>query len=248
METFVILLVTSFFATLLSSMSGGGASAIIVPVMLWMGIPFPVAAAAQKVSATFWVLPASHNYLRDRDVDWRFLLGFAALGLVGVYVGYLIVISLDAHVVKRAVGSVILVLVAYTYFKRDLGLVKDHVCSPLRRAAAYVFAPVLGLYESFFGAGNGIVFSILAMHTRGFDFADALGYYYSIAFLWCLATLVLFISNGYYDMMVMIPTIVGSLAGGFLGSRYAKYKGNKFIKMMFVTIGGALGLKLVLGL
>lgn len=247
MEMFVILLFASFFATLLSSMSGGGASAIIVPVMLWLGVPFPVAASAQKASAAIWVVPAAINYLRGRVVDWRFLVGFGFLGLVGVCAGYAIIVSVDETYIKKAVGTVILLLAAYTALNKTLGVARHHVDSRVKRVFSYVPAPLLGLYEGFFGAGNGIVFALLTMHTRGFDFADALGYYFSIAFLWCAATLALFLFNGFYDWSVMVPTILGSVAGGFCGSRYAKYKGNKFIKMMFVVVGGALGLKLVLG-
>lgn len=247
METFVILLLTSFFATLLSSMSGGGASVIVIPVMLWLGVPFPMATAAQKVSATFWVLPAAYNYLRDRKVDWFFLTVFGFVGLIGVYLGYLFVISVNTDHLKRAVGIIILCLVVYTLVKKDLGVVRHVVTSPMRRAMAYIFAPVLGFYESFFGSGNGIALSFLTLHTRGFDFMDALGYYYAIAFLWCASAVVLFVSQGYFDFAIMLPTVIGSIAGGFCGSRYAKYKGNAFIKMMFVVVGSALGLKLVLG-
>jgi len=226
-------------------MSGGGSSAIIIPVMLSLGIPFPLATSAQKVSAMFWVLPAAYNYLRDRKVDWRFLILFSAIGLVGVYIG---VLAINQRLVEIVIGTLLLALVVYVLLKKDLGLAEQGHYSPLRRSVSYIFAPVLGFYESFFGSGNGILFSIITLKTRGFDFVDALGYYFSVAFLWEVFAVSLFIWKGYFNLPIMISTVVGSIIGGYLGSRYAKYKGNKFIKIMFAIIGTVLGVKLLFGL
>lgn len=229
-------------------MSGGGASVINIPVMLALGISFPLATAAQKVSSMFWVLPASRNYLKGRKVDWRFLILFGMIGLVGVYIGTLVVFAIHQRVAGVIIGILILCLVAYVLIKRDVGIVEKKVYSKFRQSVSYIFALVLGFYESFFGSGNGILFSIVTFQTKGFDFIDALGYYYSIAFIWEIFAVVIFLSKGYFSWVVMIPTVIGSVLGGYLGSRYGKYKGNKFIKIMFAVIGGVLGVKLLFGL
>lgn len=106
---------------------------------------------------------------------------------------------------------------------------------------------MLGFYENAFGAGNALAFSLVTFYTKGFDFIDALGHYYAIAFTWCLFGTILFIKAGFYDLQIMPIAVIGSVMGGYIGSRYAKYKGNKFIKIAFVIIGGILGLKLLLG-
>ena len=229
-------------------MSGGGASVINIPVMLSLGISFPLASAAQKVSALFWVLPASRNYLKGRKVDWAFLWIFGLVGLIGVYLGAVVAVSIDIRMVEVIVGILILVLVLYVLLQSDIGLKETKVYSKLRRFMAYIFAPILGFYETFFGSGNGILFSIVTLKTRGFDFIDALGSYYAIAFLWDILAVAFFLSKGYFSFEVMVTTVIGSLIGGYVGSRYAKYKGNKFIKIMFAIIGTILGVKLLLGL
>jgi len=45
--------------------------------------------------------------------------------------------------------------------------------------------------------------------------------------------------KGYFDLAIMAPAVVGSVAGAYIGS--------KFIKLLFVVVGGILGLKLLLG-
>ena len=243
----VIIFFTALFATTLSSMSGGGSSAIIIPVLISLGIPFPIATSSQKVSATCWVLPASYNYLKDRKVNWFFLLMMSAVGLVGVYFGVQLIVSINPRVMQVVIGFLILFLVIYTLLKKDMGIVEEKVYSRVSRASAYGISLILGFYESIFGSGNGILFSIVALKTYGFSFADALGYYFSVSFFWTLFAAILLIQKGYFNLPVMLPVLVGSLIGGYIGSRYAKYKGNKFIKIMFVAVGTLLALKLLIG-
>lgn len=248
MSYFIIIFITALISTALSSMSGGGASVINIPVLLWLGVPFPIAITSQKISSAFWVLPASFNYLKGRKVDWFFLLIFGLIGLVGVYAGVEFIILVNTRILEFIIGLLILFLVAYTYFKKDFGLSEQKIYSKGRQSLSYIFALILGFYESIFGAGNGIMFAMVTFYTRGFDFMDALGYYFSVAFPWVVFAAVLLIQKGFFDLKVVVPIVVGSLIGGYIGSKYAKYKGNKFIKIMFMTIGGSLGLKLLLGI
>ncbi len=248
MLTIFIIFTTSIIATALSSMSGGGASMINIPVFLALGIPFPLAMVAQKISSAFWVLPASRNYLKGRKIDWVFLILFALIGLVGVYIGVQFIIQVNKEIMERVIGVLILSLVIYTYFKKDVGVSEHKVYSKFRQRLSYVFALILGFYESIFGSGNGIMFSMVAFYTRGFDFVDALGYYFSVAFPWVVFAAILLVSKGYFSWSVVIPAVLGSFIGGYIGSKYARYKGNEFIKMMFIVIGGILGFKLVLGI
>jgi uncharacterized membrane protein YfcA len=43
----------------------------------------------------------------------------------------------------------------------------------------------------------------------------------------------------------MIPAIIGSCSGGYLGSRIASLRGTGFVRGLFVVAGLALGLKLL---
>lgn len=242
-----IIFFTTLVATFLSALSGGGASIINLPVFLSLGMSFPLATAVQKISSAFWVLPAAYNYLHDRKVAWAFLILFSLLGLVGVYVGVLFVLAVPQRTLELIVGVIILALVTYTYFKKDLGMGATKVYPKMRQMLAYPGALLMGFYESIFGAGNGILFVIIGFFTRGFDFVAALGYYFAAAFLWCVFAAALFIQKGYFDLPVMVAAVAGSLIGAWLGSKLGKLKGNSFIRLVFLIVGLVLGVKLLLG-
>jgi uncharacterized membrane protein YfcA len=238
----------SAFAAFLSSMSGGGSSVIALPIFLSLGISFPLATVINKVAGIFWLLPSSYNYLKGRTIDWRFLLSFALAGLVGVYLGVLIVLRINQRLLKTGVGIFITALVIYIAFKKDAGIKTVAVCSRQREPLAYGIALPMGVYEGVLGSGNGIAFSAISFYAKGFDFTSALGYYFSISFIWSVFGSLILIYRGYFSLALVVPAILGSVPGAYLGSKYARYKGNRFIKIVFVVIGGILGVKLTLGL
>jgi len=245
--TAVLIFCMTFAATALSAMSGGGSSIITVPVFLSLGLSLPLAMSVQQLCCMSWVLPVSSVYLRGRKIDWGFLLSFSVIGLIGAFFGVRTLMMVDQHILSRIIGIIILALVAFTFIHRDFGLQKHNTSTAFSRGGSYFFALILGFYEAIFGAGNGIFFSILAVKLRGFDFKNALGYYYAVCFPWIVLATILLIAQGYFSLAITIPAVAGSVLGGYLGSKFAVYKGNRFIKMVFVVIGGVLGIKLVLG-
>jgi len=246
--TEAIIFLTTFIAALLSAMSGGGTGIIVFPVFLSIGLPYPMVSATQAMMSAFWVIPASRNYLKGRTVDWTFIVLFSLIGLVGAYIGVQFVTNVDQRILEMIAGALIVFLVAYTYFKKELGLTEHRTYSKARQALAYPFGLLSGFYEIIFGAGNGIAVTLLTLYTKGFDFIDGLGHYYAISFSWTVFAIILFMQKGYFDLAIMAPAVVGSVAGAYIGSKYARDKGNRFIKLLFVGVGGVLGLKLLLGL
>ena len=124
----------------------------------------------------------------------------------------------------------------------------DAVSSRKREPLAYGIALPMGIYEGVLGSGNGIAFSALCIYAKGFDFMAGLGYYFSISFIWSVVGSLLLIHKGYFSLALIVPAILGSVPGAYIGSRFARYKGNSFIRIVFLVIGGFLGVKLTLGL
>ncbi|MFO7729322.1 MAG: sulfite exporter TauE/SafE family protein [Spirochaetia bacterium] len=237
----------SFGATMLSVMSGGGASVISLPIFLWAGVPLPTALSTHKICAMFWTPVSAWNYLRKGRIEWGFLLIFAAFGLAGAYFGVQFVVHIDQQVLEPIIGGFILLLVVYTYLHKDLGLHYRPAKGTMVRWFSYLAAVVMGFYESILGSGNGIVFTALSCRIRGFDFISALGHYFAVAFFWVAFSSFLYIEKGFFDLTVAISAVLGSLLGGYFGSRYARYRGNRFVKSIFIVVGLVLGIKMLTG-
>jgi hypothetical protein len=235
-------------ATLIGSMSGAGTAAILVPALLTQGFSYPLVAATSLITSAFWTPVAAFNYLRGKKIDWSFILTFSLVGLIGSYIGINTIIYIDHHILSFVVGVIVLILVAGSIVDKDFGLLHRSTYWKKRQWIAYPFAFPMGFYETGFAPGNGIIFTTLALYTKGYDFMTALGHYYVMACIWCIFGAALLVGKGYFDIPLMSVAILGSVIGAYTGSRFASLKGNFFIKIMFVIIGGLLGMKLVLGI
>lgn len=248
MEIPIIVFLSTLVGTFLGVISGAGSSIVVLPIYLWLGIPLPLTIATSKLYCAFSSPFGAYNYLKGQKINWRFLVVFAVIGLVGAYFGVQFVLTINENILKSIMGTAIIIFIAYTYFNKNFGLKKIRTISPIKEIISYPIAFLMGFYESMIGSGNGIIFAIVTSFSRGFDFISAFGYYLAIVFFWSSFAAILYVRQGYFDFWIMLSAIVGGMIGTYTGSRYAKYKGNRFIKIAFMTFGLILGLKLMLNL
>ncbi|GFO55948.1 UPF0721 transmembrane protein [Geomonas sp. Red276] len=242
---YVIITSVAFFAACLSSMSGAGAGMLTTPVWLALGFPLPVVVASNQLNGAIWTPLAARNYLKGRTVDWRLVLFMIAVGLAGAYAGTTIIRGASQHLLQRIIGGIILSLVVLVAINPSLG--ENESDSRLSRAVTGLLAFPLGVYESFFGSGNGLFTSMLLVKSRGLTLPTALGYYYLIAFFWNGFAVAVYSAGGYADAGLMLPSTIGSLAGAYLGSRIGRRSGHLVVRRVFLVLGGVLGTRLALG-
>ena len=242
---FLLILLVSFFAALLSSMSGAGAAMIAIPAWIMLGFPLPVALTACQINAALWTPVAARNYLRGHAWDWRLAFGLIVFGLAGAFIGTRVVLQSDAQFLQRIFGVLILLLVCLAAAHKQFGL--QQRAPAIGRVITSVLALPLGFYEAFFGAGNGIFTSAMLTKARGFDLPTALGYYYVIAFVWCAFAAFLYLAGDNGDLSLIIPSSLGAVVGASLGSSIGRKRGAGFVRIVFISLGGILGLKLALG-
>lgn len=240
-----VIFTVACFASLLSSMSGAGASMITTPVWLALGFPLPVVIASNQLNGAAWTLIAARNYLKGRSVDWVLIRLMVFFGLAGAFAGTVIVRWADPQALQRVIGCIILGLVAVVAANPVLGL-KERA-PVFSRGATSLMAFPLGVYEAFFGSGNGLFTSIVLTKSRGLSLLTALGCYYLLAFFWNTFAVVIYTAANLADLRLMLPSTLGSVLGAYLGSRIGRDKGHGFVRPMFLVLGGILGLKLLLG-
>lgn len=242
---FMIVLSVAFLASLLSSMSGAGAAILTTPIWLSLGFPLPVVIASNQLNGAAWTPIAARNYLKGKTVDWALIRIMIFFGLAGAYAGTTIVRGADAQILQRVIGMIIIALVIVVAFNPALGRTESRPL--LSRRLAGVLAFPIGVYESFFGSGNGLFTSILLSKTRGMPLLTALGSYYVIAFFLNSFAVIVYCAAGLADSSLMVPSTAGSMLGAYIGSRIGRRKGYGLVRALFLTVGGVLGVKLVMG-
>lgn len=226
-------------------MSGGSSSLLSTPTWLALGFPLPTAVASDKLAGAFWTALGGRNYLRARSVDTRLLLGVALSGAAGALIGTKITIGVNPALLKRVVGGLIVTVVLLVAVRPRFGTAP--AAPRLTRGAVTGLGFPLGIYEGLLGSGNSIMATLLFAGGRGLDLPTALGHYYVVAAVWCAIAAAAYAAQGVFDLHLAGPAVLGSIAGGYLGSRIGSLQGALFIRVLFILAGVILGGKLLLG-
>jgi uncharacterized membrane protein YfcA len=235
-----------FLSAFLSSLSGAGAALFATPLLLSLGINLPTVLACNQLCAAMWTPIASRNYRRGESLDMPLVLAVAAVGCVGAYYGYSMAIRMPVERMKPLIGALILLVVSVVWF-RPATERKAPTPSARARIVAIMFGFPLGAYQAFFGGGNTLFSSLMFSRTRGFDFRHALAHSYSVAFVWCSLSALLFWFGGWIDWRIASPAMLGSVAGAFLGSTYGSKLSSAALRRVFLLVGAAMGCKLLFG-
>lgn len=118
LEQIIILILIGITAGLVGGMAGIGGGLVIVPLLImFMGMSQH---QAQGTSIGTLVIPvallAAINYSKAGYINWKFVVFLAVSFMVGSYFGSKLAISLDAKLLKRIFGTVMIIAAIKMYW------------------------------------------------------------------------------------------------------------------------------------
>lgn len=109
--TVIALVIIGLLAGILSGLVGIGGGIIMVPLLLLLGFSQH---QAQGTSLAVLLLPvtasAVYNYYKEGYLDWRYAIVMAVFFVVGGYFGSKFAVSIDAKILKKIFGVVLLIV------------------------------------------------------------------------------------------------------------------------------------------
>jgi uncharacterized membrane protein YfcA len=188
------------------------------------------------------------QYWRARVLGWREFVGPVVASMIGaafgVWLAYLLEGKYRADL--RPVMLVMLVaMLAFSLLRPDLGSRHaPRLALRSERGAAILIAFALGLYDGFFGPGTGTILIFLFVTVLGFDFVRASALAKGVNWASNIASLVVFVSQGSYVLVLALAMAVGNGLGGYMGARTALARGARWVRVLFILVVCALILRL----
>jgi uncharacterized membrane protein YfcA len=244
MELLIVSL-ASLLAGFVDSIVGGG-GLILVPALF---ATFPAAAPATlfgtNKGASIWGTAfATWQFSRRVEMRWAALLPAAAAGFVASFAGAWLVTVVSAEFLRKLLPAVLLMVLAYTLAKKELGL--NHAPRFSGRKEAWVAAgigAVIGFYDGFFGPGTGSFFVFLFVRLLGYDFLSASASAKLLNTATNGAALILFAAKGHIWWHFVLAMALANVVGSLLGTRLALKHGTGFVRLVFMGVVSALILK-----
>jgi uncharacterized membrane protein YfcA len=234
------LLASAAGAGVMNAMAGGG-TILTFPTLILLGEPAITANATSTVA--LWPGSAASLYGFRREVrDHRAWLARLFLpSLLGGALGAVLLLQTPAKTFEGL--APFLVLFATVLFalqnavSRWSGSPSEESRAPVRLAAAWIFQFGVSVYGGYFGAGIGILMLAVIGFLGLSDIHAANGL--KSFFAMCIngVAAAYFIVRGAVNWPAALVLIVGAIAGGYAGARFARSIGRERARAAVVVIG-----------
>jgi uncharacterized membrane protein YfcA len=230
--------VASALAGFVDAIVGGG-GLILVPALfaVYPGAPPATLLGANKSGSVWGTAWAAAQYAQRGRLNWRALAPAMVAALLASFAGAWAITLADPTRLKQALPVVLIVLLAYTLARKDLGRTHAPTLSGRAEVAATAgVGAVVGFYDGYFGPGTGSFFVFLFVRLLGHDFLHASASAKLLNLGSNAAALALFAWKGHVWWHLALPLAIANVAGSLLGTKLALKHGAGFVRGMFIVV------------
>lgn len=233
----------SFAACFFSSLSGGGAGLILLPVLLFTGLPFINALASHKLAVGFIGIGSTLRYVREGLIDWRVFWWTALVGLPFVVLGTRFAASVPGEVMEPLVGGVIIAMVLVTLATKAAPAVfEPRRLSPRVLLLGALFLVPAAFYSGWISAGSGVFTTFLYLWLLRYDQLHATAMTLSAnGIFWNGVGAIAHVFMGHVIWPLAPGLILGALLGSYAGASFGIRRGNRFLRVMFLGTAAVTG-------
>lgn len=235
--TILLLCGIAFLAGFIDAIVGGG-GLIQTPAGLIIFPNEPVARVigSLKIPSFTGTFFAAKQYLKKAPIPFARLILFTSIAFAAAFTGSYCLTLVSNQFIKPVIFFVLVAIAIYTYTKKDLGLssVVKETYFPWYKGA--IICLLIGFYDGFIGPGAGSLLVLAFISWLGFDFLQANAHAKVVNLATNLGSIVLFMLKGSIMWSIAIPMAICNAMGGFLGSKMAISRGNKFIRTFFLMV------------
>ncbi|MBP6483550.1 MAG: TSUP family transporter [Rhodoferax sp.] len=244
MELLVVSL-ASLLAGFVDSIVGGGGLILVPALFATFPTTHPATLFGTNKGASVWgTAIATVQYSQRVNMPWPALLPAALVCFAASLGGAWLVTVVSPEYLRKALPVVLLMVLAYTLAKKQLGrLHAPRFTGSRETLVASAIGAIIGFYDGFFGPGTGSFFVFLLVRLMGYDFLHASAGAKLLNTASNLAAIGLFALKGHvwwhFVLAMAIANVLGSLAGTHLALKH----GTGFVRGVFILVVSALILK-----
>lgn len=243
----VLTFAASFSACFFSTLAGGGAGLILLPILLFTGLPFINALASHKLAVGFIGTGSTLRYYREKLIDWRVFWWTGLVGLPFVIWGTRFAATVPGEIMKPLTGGVVLAMVFISLVKKKA----PETFNPKKLSFKILFlgglflAPI-AFYSGWLSAASGVFTTFLYIWLLRYDQLHAIAMTMSAnGIFWNGVGAVVHILMGHVVWAIAPGLILGAVLGSYAGASFGIKKGNKFLRVVFLVTAGLTGVLLL---
>ncbi len=224
----------------------GGGSLLTVPVLLFMGLPGPVANGTNRIGVLAQNLTAIAAFFRRGFSEFRLSLSLAACSVPGAIAGALLGTELEGEWFNRILALVMIGVMLIMHFnKGNRECPVNYQPTPAQLLRGHLLMVAVGFWGGFIQIGVGFIIMPVLNRAMGLDLVRTNMHKVFIVAVFTLVALVVFASRVEILWLVGLALALGNAIGGYLGAHFTVTRGEKLIRLILNLVLIAFIIKLL---
>jgi len=232
-------LLGGFLAGIINTLAGNG-SAITLSLLIFSGMPAPIANATNRVGALAQTITAVISLRRSKRTLHLFQQSgyFLVPALLGSLVGAWLVVDIPELLLKRIIGGVMLLLLGTLLLKPARWARATEVGHQHRTPLNLFLIFLIGVYGCFIQMGIGIMLLSLLVLWMRYSLRDGNIIKLLLALTFVVPAFGFFVFTGQIDWGPGIALAAGQVLGAFLAARYILFwpGANRLLRYLLIVI------------
>ena len=220
--------------------TGGGM--INIPALIFMGLSPSAAIATSGLTITSSVTSA-FKYHRSKLINLRQVLPLFPLACIGGIIGSKLLLGIDQHIMEHIFGAICIALACVIALNKKVTRRKT---GRIYSALGLLGVLLTDIFASFFGTGGGILMVYVLSYFYGLTILEANASAKLLAIGGANSSVIIFLQAGIINFSIGVPLMIGSAIGGYIGAHTAIKKGDARVRIIFLTVVIASGIKLLI--
>ena len=226
-------------------MAGGG-SLLTVPMMVFLGLPGPVANGTNRIAIIAQNIFAVSAFRSKGFSDFRLSITLALCAAVGAFFGAQIGVELEGEWFNRVLAVIMVGVMVIMIF--DRGGPKTEASAngePRNIVLGHILMVGAGVWGGFIQVAAGFLMMPILYRVMGLDLVRVNMHKVFIALVYSVVALWVFASKVGIAWEAGIALATGNALGGWLGARSTVTKGAPLIKKVLFAAIAAMAVKLL---
>ena len=208
-------------------MAGGG-SVITVPVMVFLGVPGPIANGTNRSAILAQNLTAVGTFMRGGQRNFRLSISLALCALPGALLGAWTGVQLSGAQFNAALAAVMLATLVLMYRGGATTQAGDR--QPKNLLWGHLLMVFAGFWGGFIQIGVGFILMPILNRVMGLDLVSTNAHKCFIVAVYTLGALVVFSLQSEVLWLIGAVLAIGNSLGGYLGAKLTLTQGEGLIR------------------
>ncbi len=227
----------------------GGGSILAVPVMVFLGMPGPIANGTNRIGIIAQNIAAVAGFFRKGFSDFKLSASLSACAAVGAFFGANLGVKLDGVWFERVLAlimiGVLIIMMTGAGQKPAPAASQNGPAKAKNLVLGHILFVATGFWGGFIQIGVGFLMMPVLNRVMGLDLVRTNMHKVFIALVFSIVALAVFASQVKIEWALGFALAAGYALGGWLGANSAVAGGEALIKRVFYLAIAAMAVKLL---